>query len=81
MARQDSVREGDGPALIQFWKQDLVSFWQGNHHKYFILGHKMLTGWYNHSGNNLITAGCNLHLQWFMSFRFVKPWFMLTIRN
>ena len=47
MARQDCVREGDGPALMQFWKHDLVTFWQGKHNKYFMLGHKMLTGKYN----------------------------------
>ncbi|CAH1242413.1 Hypp6676 [Branchiostoma lanceolatum] len=44
MARRDSVREGDGPAIVDMWKFDMVSFWTKKHFKYFIIAHQMLTG-------------------------------------
>ncbi|XP_035687479.1 uncharacterized protein LOC118423433 [Branchiostoma floridae] len=44
LVRRDCVREGDGPAMIQTWQMDMVSFWNKRHYKYFIIGHQMLTG-------------------------------------
>ena len=45
LARRDAIREGDGPAMVDFWKMEMVTFFnRGNHKKYFINGHYMLTG-------------------------------------
>ena len=44
LARRDAIREGDGPAMVDFWKMEMVTFFnRGNHKKYFINGHYMLT--------------------------------------
>ena len=42
LANRDAVREGDGPALLKFWRLNMPQFWQNGHPKYFILGHWLL---------------------------------------
>lgn len=43
LANRDAVREGDGPAMLMFWKQHMVTnFWQHHHPKYTIIGHRLL---------------------------------------
>ncbi|XP_066264517.1 uncharacterized protein [Branchiostoma lanceolatum] len=44
LVRRDTVREGDGMAMVDTWKLDMLSFWARNHYKYFIIGHHMLAG-------------------------------------
>ena len=44
LARRDAIREGDGPAMIDFWAIDLIQFMNGNHTKYTILAHQLLAG-------------------------------------
>lgn len=38
------MREGDGEAITDFWKTDMVLFWGRRHPKYFIIGHHLLRG-------------------------------------
>ncbi|CAG2191195.1 unnamed protein product [Mytilus edulis] len=42
--RRTAVRNGDGPAMIRFWKLDLVQFHITHHPKYFILAHRLIAG-------------------------------------
>ncbi|CAC5382825.1 unnamed protein product [Mytilus coruscus] len=42
--RRTAVRNGDGPAMIRFWKLDLVQFHINHHPKYFILAHRLKVG-------------------------------------
>ncbi|CAG2234437.1 unnamed protein product [Mytilus edulis] len=44
--RRTAVRNGDGPAMIRFWKLDLVQFHITHHPKYFILAHRLIAGEY-----------------------------------
>ena len=44
LARRDAIREGDGPAMVDFWKMEMVTFFKKNHSKYFVNGHYMLSG-------------------------------------
>ena len=43
LARRDAVREGDGPAMVECWQMDMVTFWRKNHTHYLVIGHHMLT--------------------------------------
>ncbi|CAG2228936.1 unnamed protein product [Mytilus edulis] len=48
MVRHDTIRQNDGPAMIRFWRQDMLQFHQHHHPKYLIPGHRLLTsinGW------------------------------------
>ncbi|XP_078025695.1 uncharacterized protein LOC117260601 isoform X1 [Epinephelus lanceolatus] len=49
LARKDAVREGDGPAMLESWKMDLIQFWSRSHPKYFIIAHNMLTSKINYT--------------------------------
>lgn len=42
MARHDAVKENDGPRMIIHWKFDMFEFYEKNHPKYFIFGHRLL---------------------------------------
>ena len=42
LIRRMAVREGDGPAMIDDWKADLLQFWCCKHPKYFINAHYLL---------------------------------------
>ena len=44
LARRDAVREGDGEAMTDFWKMDMVLFWTRKHTKDFTKCHRLLTG-------------------------------------
>lgn len=44
MLRKRAVRHNDGDALESFWKLDMLPFWNGNHHIYLQLGHRLLLG-------------------------------------
>ena len=44
MARRDAIKEGDGEAMTDFWKMDMVLFWARKHLKDFTTCHRMLTG-------------------------------------
>lgn len=41
---RDAVREGDGAAMMQHWRLDMLQFNRRRHCKYRILGHRMLAG-------------------------------------
>ncbi|XP_014678664.1 PREDICTED: uncharacterized protein LOC106818475 [Priapulus caudatus] len=43
-AQRDVVREGDGAAQISMWRISMPEFWLRRHHKYLILGHRLLAG-------------------------------------
>lgn len=40
----DAERENDGPALVSYWKSDLIPFFKRNHYKYMILSHRLVAG-------------------------------------
>ncbi|XP_030852129.1 uncharacterized protein LOC100893251 [Strongylocentrotus purpuratus] len=42
LVRREAVREGNGPAMIDDWKADMLHFHEKNHPKYFINGHYLL---------------------------------------
>lgn len=42
MARHDAVKENDGPRMIIHLKFDMFEFYEKNHPKYFIFGHRLL---------------------------------------
>ena len=44
MARRDAIQEGDGDAMTDFWKMDLVLLWTRDHLQLFNKGHQMITG-------------------------------------
>nr|XP_033499074.1 uncharacterized protein LOC117267333 isoform X1 [Epinephelus lanceolatus] len=44
MARRDAIQEGDGEAMTDFWKMDLVLLWTRQHLQLFNSGHQMITG-------------------------------------
>lgn len=43
-AHTDAERENDGPAILAFWKIDLIQFWEHGHTKYLILAIRILAG-------------------------------------
>ena len=51
MVQTTAERENNGHHLITDWKLGMVHFWNNNHNKYLILGHKLLAGNYmiNHN--------------------------------
>lgn len=49
LARKDAVREGDGPAMMESWKMDLIQFWSKSHPKYFNTAPNMLTSKINYT--------------------------------
>jgi hypothetical protein len=44
MADKDAERENDGPAMISIWRINMIDFFNNNHNKYLILGHRILSG-------------------------------------
>ena len=44
MARRDAIQEGDGDAMMDFWRMDLVLLWTRKHQQLFNSGHQMITG-------------------------------------
>ncbi|XP_076604643.1 uncharacterized protein LOC143331540 isoform X2 [Chaetodon auriga] len=44
MARRDAIQEGDGDAMTDFWKMDLVLLWTRRHLQLFNSSHQMITG-------------------------------------
>ncbi len=42
LANRDAIREGDGLAMLQFWRTYMPIFWNRNHFKYLIVGHLLL---------------------------------------
>eukprot|EP00057_Strongylocentrotus_purpuratus_P003906 XP_003727623.1 PREDICTED: uncharacterized protein LOC100893656 [Strongylocentrotus purpuratus] len=42
LVRREAVREGDGPAMIDDWKADMLHFHEKSHLKYLINGHYLL---------------------------------------
>ena len=42
LAHRDTIREGDGVAMMSIWKLNMTRFWHGNHFKYLLLGHRLL---------------------------------------
>ena len=51
MVQTTAERENNGHHLIADWKLDMVHFWNNNHNKYLILGHRLLTGNYMNNHN------------------------------
>ena len=44
LVHKDTIREGNGPAMMSVWRANMLRFWQRNHYKYLILGHRLLAG-------------------------------------
>jgi hypothetical protein len=42
--RRRAERFNDGPAMLAYWRFDMLDFWAHNHCKYLILGHRLLAG-------------------------------------
>ena len=42
MTRHDAVKENDGPRIIRYWKFDMFDYFEKNHPKYLIFGHRLL---------------------------------------
>ncbi|VDI42252.1 Hypothetical predicted protein [Mytilus galloprovincialis] len=56
MVRHETIRENHGPAMIRFWRQDMLQFHQHHHPKYLILGHRLLTNRiYTSANSNMLT--------------------------
>ena len=43
--RIDAERENDGHLMNMLWKIDVPFFWQENHYKYMIQGHRLTAGY------------------------------------
>nr|XP_006824415.1 PREDICTED: uncharacterized protein LOC102804843 [Saccoglossus kowalevskii] len=43
LANRDAERQNDGQAMISNWKINMLDFWNNNHNKYLILGHRLLS--------------------------------------
>ncbi|XP_070559583.1 uncharacterized protein [Ptychodera flava] len=44
MVHKEVERHADGEAIIRNWRLDMVQFWQHDHFKYLIQGHRLLAG-------------------------------------
>lgn len=44
LCQKDAIREGDGLAMMSFWRINMLRFWRGNHYKYLKIGHRLLAG-------------------------------------
>lgn len=44
MAQTHAERTNNGDHIISDWRMDMVQFWNHNHYKYLILGHRLLAG-------------------------------------
>ncbi|XP_063764454.1 uncharacterized protein LOC134881215 isoform X2 [Eleginops maclovinus] len=44
MARRDAIQEGDGDAMTDFWRTDMVLLWSRTHLQLFNSSHQMITG-------------------------------------
>ena len=42
--RHMAVRYGNGPKMMMYWKFDMLEFFSRNHTKYFLLGHRLISG-------------------------------------
>jgi hypothetical protein len=49
---RDATREGNGDALMAFWRIHMLQFWQNGHNKYLRNGFRMLAGDDNNHNNN-----------------------------
>ena len=43
MVHKDCEREGNRDMLYLLWKYHMVNFWENNHSKYLILGHRFIS--------------------------------------
>lgn len=44
MAQTDAERRNNGDHMIADWRLNMVDFWNQNHYKHLILGHRLLSG-------------------------------------
>lgn len=44
MTRRDTIQEGDGDAMMDFWRMDMVLLWSRQHLQLFNSSHQMITG-------------------------------------
>ncbi|KAK5917352.1 hypothetical protein CgunFtcFv8_012249 [Champsocephalus gunnari] len=44
LARRDAIREGDGDAMTDFWRTDMVLLWSRKHMQLFNSSHQLITG-------------------------------------
>jgi hypothetical protein len=44
LSHRDFIREADGLAMMSMWRCNMTRFWNGNHFKYLINGHRLLAG-------------------------------------
>nr|XP_022295009.1 uncharacterized protein LOC111105128 [Crassostrea virginica] len=44
MIQREAERSNNGEQLLSDWRLDMVEFWNRNHNKYLILGHRLLAG-------------------------------------
>ena len=41
---RDIIRENDGDMMMTMWRLHMTDFYNNNHYKYLILGHRLLSG-------------------------------------
>ena len=44
MVDKDAERHNDGEAMMSNWKINMIDFWNLDHNKYLILGHRLISG-------------------------------------
>ena len=44
---RDAIREADGLAMMALWRINM-RYWRGNHYKYMIIAHRLLTGTFSY---------------------------------
>jgi uncharacterized protein YhfF len=44
LANKRAVREGDGPLMFAYWRNDVLDFWRRSNTKYIQHAHNMLVG-------------------------------------
>ena len=42
LANDDAIKEGNGPAILRYWRAYLPSFWNLKHTKYVMAAHRLL---------------------------------------
>ena len=61
--RQDAIRENDGNRIILHWKFDMLQYIQKHHPKYFLIGHRLLSGLHYQRDYNMFCDGIELLME------------------
>ena len=66
MVFRDGIREGDGNFLMSMWRHNMLEFWQHNHPRYLLIGHRLLAGEANYITHWLQTFWSHEVTLWYM---------------